>query len=167
MLTFVALFGCEKSDTSNDKAETKSNEILSKEEAKPEPDADSDKEKAELKFDGYYCFIRDEDNDGYVDNRVLRFFEDGTVIGVSIEQTEENNGYFPKGDWFDKDYEDNGTYSIDGDEISFSITSSNGTVDYRGTVEEDELTLDSYSHINGFSSSGREYEFYSFEDVPK
>ncbi|TGX97560.1 hypothetical protein E5357_12035 [Hominisplanchenecus murintestinalis] len=98
------------------------------------------------------------------------FYEDGSVITVTVEQTEDGGGYFPIKKWFSKDadrYKDLiGQYIIDGTDISFTGISENGTVDYWGTIENKKLLLSSHSNINGYDSY-REYSFYSFEEIPK
>ena len=72
----------------------------------------------------------------------LRFYPDGTVIGVSATGT-------PTKRWFKKPYENTGTYSLVGSRIKLSLTSSSGTVDCQGRIVRQVLTLNVHSHING------------------
>lgn len=125
---------------------------------------------AKLNFDGLYCCIGDFNSNGLIDNYVLMFYEDGSVITVTVEQTEDGGRYFPKKKWFSKDadrYKDLlGQYIIDGTDISFTGISEYGTVDYWGTIENNKLLLSSHSNING-NDSYREYSFYSFDEIPE
>ncbi len=106
-----------------------------------------------LRYDGWYCRILDQDDNGLIDNQIFRFYEDGHVICTSIEETEKGTGIYPKGDWFEKDAEDfvdyPSTWSLENGQLTFTIHSESGSVDYQGTVEGDTLDLNFYSHING------------------
>ena len=122
-----------------------------------------------LRYDGLYCFIYDYRDDGFTDNMVLRFYEEGDVLSVTVSQTATDAGYFPKSEWF---YRENpsypgsiGFYTLDGVEISFTVAGAMGTVDYWGTVTDGGLVLSSHSNINGHETSDRQYVFYPFEDI--
>ncbi len=123
-----------------------------------------------LRFDGLYCYIGDFDNDGFIDNYVLRFYEDGSVITALITQTEDSDGYFPKSKWFDKSndkYKDYvGKYKLDGKNISFTTLNEITTFDYKGTIEGNKLVLRYHSNYNDHTEDNREYVFYSFKNVP-
>ena len=58
-----------------------------------------------LRYDGIYCYIRDFDQNGLMNNYALRFYEDGTVIHTSVEQKEKDSTYFPSESWFNKENE--------------------------------------------------------------
>ena len=123
-----------------------------------------------LRYDGLYCFIYDYQNDGFTDNMVLRFYEEGDVLSVTVSQTATEAGYFPKSVWF---YRENpeypgsiGFYTLDGAEISFTVAGAMGTVDYWGTVTDDGLILSSHSNINGHEVKDRAYTFYPFSEIP-
>ena len=121
-----------------------------------------------LRSDGLYCYINDWNNDGLTNNYCMRFYDDGTLIFCSMEQSNPNSNYFPQSDWFDKetDYKDLvSTYELDGDYIEFYTANPAGTVDYWGTVKEDRLVLDSHSNINGNETQGREYVFFPFSEI--
>jgi hypothetical protein len=122
-----------------------------------------------LHFDGLYCYIQNAEQETNSVNYVFRFYEDGTVISATIGRSSADQSLFPAASWFNKDNADvsRGTYSINGNEIVFSSTSSVGTVDYEGTLENGKMILDSYSHINGFQSEDREYVFYSDKEIEK
>jgi hypothetical protein len=81
----------------------------------------------------------------------LRFYEDGTVLAVISEGTPVEIAR-----WFNRQHysSDKGTYSLDGNHITFSATSAEGTVDYDGTVVEGgKLKLKKYSHIIDYRST--------------
>lgn len=80
--------------------------------------------------------------------KYFRFYPDGVVISVT---TSGNPNEIKK--WFRRPYVDSGRYRIDGDKISFSVTSPEGTVDYNGVIRGSNLNLDVHSHINGYRSS--------------
>ncbi len=91
----------------------------------------------------------------------LRFYPDSTVIGVSSTGTATEIG-----GWFTREDETlaSGTYSIDGDEITFTLQHPDSNVDYDGVVEERGrvLQLVSYSHTTGHGDS-REYVFVEMD----
>lgn len=104
-----------------------------------------------VRYDGLYRALdRSYNTSGW-----LRFYEDGTVIGVSsvFDATPENISQ-----WLKKPYTNSGLYIIRGSNIEFSLTSAEGTVDYSGSVSDDALTLRWYSHINGHGGT-TEYKF--------
>jgi hypothetical protein len=105
-----------------------------------------------LRFDGFYRTIERNDVLNW-----LRFFKDGTVINVSTKSGTPDQ----IAKWFNKSYEDNGTYKIKGSIIEFSCVSKNGQVDYRGAIKKNSLKLQWYSHINGHKGTGT----YSFIKV--
>jgi hypothetical protein len=90
---------------------------------------------------------------------VLRFFDDGKVISVSLGDTTDL--YMTWSNikrWFHHDYNSStGSYRLRGNRITFSTTSSEGTVDYTGKYIDDKLILSTYSHINGYRAKDRVY----------
>ena len=125
----------------------------------PQPQAD-----AQVRTDGVYIFTN-ESNDLYV----MRFFEGGQV-GYTFFNTgdPERNGNYPKADAVDRDdmiNNGNDQITLNGSDISFTITSSAGTVDYHGTVESDRLVLNSHSNINGFERNDANYIFCSLAEL--
>lgn len=120
-----------------------------------------------LRYDGIYCYIRDFDNDGLMNNYALRFYEDGTVIHASVEQKETFSTYFPSKSWFNREdeyYADLlGSYELTDGGITLTTSSPQGSVDYQGTVLADKLVLDSRSNINGVKFTNCEYVFYAFD----
>jgi len=82
--------------------------------------------------------------------RFLRFFEDGTVVGVSA--TAEGNEI---SSWFNHNYEDRGVYSIKNNEIHFKLTSPSGSVEYNGKIEDGFIYMHEKSLINGNESDRR------------
>jgi hypothetical protein len=81
----------------------------------------------------------------------LRFYPDGTVIGVSTTASPNELRR-----WFRFSYENRGKYSISGSEVQFSLASPGGQVDYEGTINGSQLILNFFSHING----NRDKEIY-------
>jgi hypothetical protein len=77
----------------------------------------------------------------------LRFYPDGTVISVSSTGQPDDLR-----SWFNLEMDDlsAGHVVLQGDHLSFSQTSKEGTVDYAGTVAGSTLHLDSHSRINDF-----------------
>lgn len=120
-----------------------------------------------LRYDGIYCYIRDFDNDGLMNNYALRFYEDGTVIHASVEQKETFSTYFPSKSWFNREdeyYADLlGSYELTDGGITLTTFSPQGSVDYQGTVLADKLVLDSRSNINEVKFTNCEYVFYAFD----
>jgi len=96
-----------------------------------------------LRFDGIYSYHK-EGND-YTD--YFWFFNDGTVVKVGVIDSLKQLI-----NWFNKDYKDSGKYTIEGNNINFSIFTSNGSVDYNGTIGSNELLLNCHSNINGFEA---------------
>lgn len=133
-------------------------------EAEPKPS-----DTAVLRCDGIYCYIRDFDSDGLINNYALRFYEDGTVIHTSVEQKKKGGSYFPRASWFNRESEHYvdllGEYLLADGAITLTTYSPNGSVDYEGTVLADKLVLDSHSNINGYEVKGSEYVFYSFDEL--
>lgn len=136
---------------------------------------------SKLRYDGYYaCLVEEKDSDT---NLVLRFFPDGKEISASM-YLEKGKVAYPDRDWFTvengKDinseyamYIGVGDVVLDGDSISFADVAEyyldgayeNVIVDYSGTVEEDRVILDSYSHYNNNKEEGAVYKFISFDDI--
>jgi hypothetical protein len=88
-----------------------------------------------------------EVDDGVKYYRYLRFYPDGTVIGVTSSGTPTDLKR-----WFHTPYQDTGTYSLVGSMIKFSLTSPSGTVDYEGGIAGRVLTLNVHSQINDHRS---------------
>ena len=88
-------------------------------------------------------------------NNYLRFYSDGTVIGVSSTGTPAQIE-----PWFKAPYRNSGKFSLEGFSVKFSLTDAAATVDYDGVVRGSVLQLDSYSHINGV----RKKLFYQLEN---
>lgn len=102
-----------------------------------------------LRFDGIYYRLGGEIYYFY------RFYEDGMVISASDYDHPE-----VVINWLDKEHENRGIYSIKGDQIYFTTTSSQGSVEYKGMIAKDELILDSHSFINGFKTFNQHYQFW-------
>ena len=122
-----------------------------------------------LRFDGLYCYITGSEDSVSSLNYVFRFYEDGTVISVTVGRSTLEQSLFPSSEWFNKDNSGmaRGTYTLEGNDISFTSISSVGAVDYEGTLENGCLILDSYSHINGNEDKNKKYVFYADDKIVK
>jgi hypothetical protein len=87
--------------------------------------------------------------DGEVFCKYFRFYPDGTVIGVTTSGSPNEIK-----NWFRRPYVNSGEYRIDGTSITFSLTSPEGTVNYKGVIRGSNLNLDVHSQINGYRSPG-------------
>ena len=108
----------------------------------------------DLQFDGVYQSEK-YDNQYW---HYIRFYEDGIVLTISTAGTPLEIAV-----WFKKENIETGNFShgefeVDDNHVVFSATSANGTGDHEGDVQEDTLTLESYSHIN----ENRETRIYTF-----
>lgn len=88
---------------------------------------------------------------------VLQFYEDRKVISASIGTKDLYVSWPTISKWFHHDYSDSGSYRLIGNNLTFSITFSNGTIDYSGEYLDDKLILSIYSHINGYQAKNQEY----------
>ncbi|MBL8936245.1 MAG: TIGR02996 domain-containing protein [Archangium sp.] len=90
----------------------------------------------------------------------LRCFADGTAIKVSIGGAFGLSSLERVVQWFVRGYHDSGPYEVAlGDHASpaftSTITSSAGSVEYRGIISGRVITLDWKSHINGATGQDR------------
>lgn len=82
--------------------------------------------------------------------RVIKFFEDGEVIHISLGADftkKEVRDSVNK--WFRKGYPENGQYKIFEDKIEFIINASYGTISYNGIIDDGKLILNSFDRIRG------------------
>ena len=113
-----------------------------------------------VKYDGiYFQDLGDGDGDA------IRFFEDGIVIeqGLGSLEGDPRDIVMDLQPWFNREYESSGVYTIQGNQISFSINSESGIVDYAGIIMDNRLSLNSYSHINGRKSKNNLFKFIPFK----
>jgi superfamily I DNA/RNA helicase len=88
----------------------------------------------------------------------FKFFEDGEVIGVALGANILDISTQRKvNKWFVKGYSVGGQYVINDNQISFTIKTSKGNIEYNGAIEDNKLVLNVHSHING-SKSKRKYQ---------
>ena len=120
---------------------------------------------SKVRFDGYYYCLKFKEDKLDSINYILRFYPDNRVIQVSCSPNKEKNYkpkfsiFFPSGNWFNEEYEDNGNFNISGNQINFIC----GKIEYKGTILNDEtLELFSHSNINGYESTNK-YKFISFD----
>lgn len=115
-----------------------------------------------LKFNGLYAYK--PENANYFN--LLRFFEDGIIVCVSVSidnNNDEKSTISNVFTWLDKNWINNGTYSISNNKITFFTKSPNGQVDYEGIILKDSLIINSLSHINGFISENKIYSFLEIQ----
>jgi len=109
-----------------------------------------------VRIDGIYQSKRISNIYSYI-----RFYGNGLVIDVySIGSA---NAIVK---WFDESHElvSKGTYFISGNKIKFSSTDSNGTVDFEGEIQGENLLFRTHSHITQ-ERSVYEYKFIHFDFI--
>ena len=115
----------------------------------------------ELSYDGYYVSIPDS-NSMSMFKYYLRFYPDGTVIGVTTAGKPAN--LLP---WFKKENKTpyKGRYTLNDSTIKFSMTSEQGDVTYEGKLSaENKLVLTVKSLINKYDGK-EEYGFMKLEAI--
>lgn len=132
-----------------DRREAKRAEIRAKFDDQP---ADRSRDFTPLRLDG--CYVADGPDYHYF----ARFFADGTVMTVTLsgqgDEVAESSARSLM-DWLvpshRSDGASRGSFTQDGNALSFSATSVSGTVNYEGEVRNyaNELYLHSHSQING------------------
>lgn len=100
-----------------------------------------------LRYDGVYqCKANDSGRHIY-----LRFYPDGMVLSIHwSEDPAAMESWLHRG----RQGVGKGFIEAKGKDISFTCEVPFGFVDYKGTIEDDELHLDWFSHINGAEDSG-------------
>jgi len=115
----------------------------------------------EMSYDGYYVSIPDS-NSMSMFKYYLRFYPDGTVIGVTTAGKPAN--LIP---WFKKENNtpSKGKYTLTDSTIKFSMTSEQGEVNYQGTLTpENKLVLLVKSLINKYEGK-EEYGFMKMDAI--
>src|SRR5437762_2155645 len=115
----------------------------------------------ELDYDGYYVSIPDS-NTMSMFKYYLRFYPDGTVIGVTTAGKPAN--LIP---WFKKENKTpyKGKYTLNDSTIKFSMTSEQGEVSYDGKLTaENKIVLMVKSLINKYEGK-EEYGFMKMEAI--
>ena len=115
----------------------------------------------EISYDGYYVSIPDS-NSMSMFKYYLRFYPDGTVIGVTTAGKPAN--LIP---WFKKENKTpyKGKYTVTDTTIKFSMTSDQGEVTYEGNLTADnKLVLVVKSLINKYEGK-EEYDFMKMEAI--
>jgi hypothetical protein len=113
-------------------------------------------EQGRPRVDGLYVSAEREtdeyDTDEITYRYFMRFYPDGRIAEASVAGGRSAQ----VARWLNRHRTDlsHGRCVIDGGQISFSLTSPAGVVDYWGHLSEDcrELHVESYSHINGHVS---------------
>lgn len=88
---------------------------------------------------------------------LLRFFESGVVCSASVMTDDPARDWDKIGGWLHERHTDRGTYKLTGTNISFTIASAQGKVDYFGLLSKNAMTLSWRSGINGGIGNGRTY----------
>lgn len=94
-------------------------------------------------------------------SQYLRFYDDGRVIGVSTSGTPAQIA-----GWFNWEHENinKGNATKVGNHIEFMTRSNAGALAYHGTLTSPaQLLLDSYSHINGYTTTASVFDFVAVE----
>jgi hypothetical protein len=121
----------------------------------------SGKAQKQLSYDGYYVSIPDSASMSMF-KYYLRFYPDGTVIGVTTAGKPAN--LVP---WFKKENKtpSKGTYVVSDSTVKFSMTSDQGEVNYDGKLSADnKLVLIVKSLINKYEGK-EEYGFLKMEAI--
>jgi len=119
------------------------------------------KAQKELSYDGYYVNIPDS-NSISMFKYYLRFYPDGTVIGVTTAGKPDN--LIP---WFKKENKtpSKGKFTLSDNTIKFSMTSDQGEVVYDGMLTPgNKLVLTVKSLINKYEGK-EEYGFMKMEAI--
>lgn len=115
---------------------------------------DKDEKVYEIKFDGLYCNI-DEDEGT---NDIYRFYPDGNLIYTSYDFDDEDE-CFPTGSWFTLDSDDdrveNGTYEEDEGKIVITVEQGSKEKEYKGEINKNDITI----------GKDEKYKFYDFDDI--
>ena len=112
-------------------------------------------------YDGYYVSVPDS-NSMSMFKYYLRFYQDGSVIGVTTAGKPAN--LVP---WFKKENKTpyKGRYTLSDSTIKFSMTSEQGDVTYEGKLTADnKLMLTVKSLINKYEGK-EEYAFMKMEAI--
>ncbi len=115
----------------------------------------------QMSYDGYYVSVPDS-NSMSLFKYYLRFYPDGTVIGVTTAGKPAN--LIP---WFKKENKTpyKGKYILTDSSLKFSMTSEQGDVSYDGSISGDNrLVLIVKSLINKYEGK-EEYGFMKMEAV--
>lgn len=89
---------------------------------------------------------------------ILQFYNDGLVIGQSMGNINDlHNDWSYISRWFHRDYESKGSYHLIGNDITFNITSPEGTIEYSGKYLDGKFILSIYSLINGRQTKNQVY----------
>jgi len=115
----------------------------------------------DMSYDGYYVSIPDS-NSISMFKYYLRFYPDGTVIGVTTAGKPAN--LLP---WFKKENKtpSRGKYMLTDSTIKFSMTSEQGDVNYEGKLTADNnLVLRVKSLINKYEGK-EEYGFLKMDAI--
>jgi hypothetical protein len=115
----------------------------------------------ELSYDGYYVSLPDSNNFSMF-KYYLRFYPDGSVIGVNTAGKPDN--LIP---WFKKENNTpyKGKYTLTDSTLKFSMISEQGEVVYNGKLADDnKLILLVKSLINKYEAK-EEYGFIKMEKI--
>lgn len=119
---------------------------------------------APIAVSGVYAFREPPGDGGCADEPapprpfyLLRFYEEGVVVAAIVLTDDAERDWSQIGTWLTEQHGDRGAYRLTGDVISFTITSSSGSVDYFGVVRPQAMTLSWRSKITGSIRNAIEY----------
>ncbi len=113
-----------------------------------------------LQYNGVYRSVKAATTTSGNAWKYLRFYSDGTVIETTSLGKPEQIWK-----WFSKEHANVsvGKVMIKGNTLSFSTASTQGTVDFNGQIDGDQLHLSLYSHINQFRETSS-YVFFKMSE---
>jgi hypothetical protein len=117
-----------------------------------------------INFDGIYFHGKG------CEVEALRFFEDGIVVyvGLNLKKTYKNLSNLAEyiKTWFNREYVNNGKYSILGNKINFSINFEHGmSIDHEVTMSDKRLLVKWQENVNAnYKIMEDEYFFYRFKN---
>ena len=121
-----------------------------------------------LNFDGIYFYDTSDSRGLSVD--AMRFFEDGKVVYAGINLTKKYKNMSNLAEyiktWFNREYVNNGMYSIQENKITFTMNFERGMIiDYEGTIFDKKLLLRWQENVNAnYKIMEDEYFFYPFKN---
>ena len=115
----------------------------------------------QLKFDGLYRTdeLTLENDASYKYYKYLRFCENGTVVGMSSTFSVKRVAKWLKCEKNEAAKYSAGEYKIVDDQLSFTMKSKPGKIDYEGVIQNNLIKLNTFSHINNSSEKNRKYKF--------
>ncbi len=117
--------------------------------------------KIQLKFDGLYRTdkLTSKNDSSYHYYSYFRFCENGKVVGMSSTFSVKQVAQWLKCEKNGVQKFSVGEYEIEDSQISFTVKSESGKVDYVGIIQNNSVKLNSFSHITNNSEKNKEFKF--------